>query len=89
LGEDLSALLSRTGKTIIFVTHSLAEAVFVSDRILVMSARPGRIKAVIDVDELHPRPPEFMLQNRFAELRNACYALLRDEIRQSMAEAAA
>lgn len=89
LGEDLSALLSRTGKTILFVTHSLAEAVFLSDRILVMSARPGRIKSVIAVDEPHPRPPSFMLQPRFAELRNQCYSLLRDEIRTAMAEAVA
>jgi NitT/TauT family transport system ATP-binding protein len=89
LGEDLSALLSRAGKTILFVTHSLAEAVFLSDRILVMSARPGRIKSVITVDEPHPRPPAFMLQPRFAELRNRCYALLRDEIRAAMAEASA
>ncbi len=89
LGEDLSALLSRTGKTIVFVTHSLAEAVFLSDRIMVMSARPGRIKSVIAVEEPHPRPPEFMLQARFAELRNTCYALLRDEVRTAMAEASA
>ncbi|MDE2477002.1 MAG: ABC transporter ATP-binding protein, partial [Alphaproteobacteria bacterium] len=89
LGEDLSALLSRTGKTILFVTHSLAEAVFLSDRILVMSSRPGRIKSVIAVDEPHPRPPSFMLQPRFAELRNDCYSLLRDEIRAAMAEASA
>lgn len=88
LGEDLSTLLSRTGKTILFVTHNLAEAVFLSDRILVMSSRPGRIKSVIAVDEPHPRPPSFMLQPRFAELRNACYSLLRDEIRTAMAEAA-
>jgi len=89
LGEDLSALLSRTGKTILFVTHSLTEAVFLSDRILVMSARPGRVKSAIDVGEPHPRAPEFMLQSRFADLRNECFTLLRDEIRQSMAEAAA
>ena len=85
LGEDLSVLLAETGKTIVFVTHSLAEAVFLSDRIVVMSARPGRIKTIINVNEMHPRSPDFMLEPRFSELRNECYALLRDEIRQTMA----
>src|ERR1700741_3109381 len=47
LGEDLSVLLSQTGKTIVFVTHSLAEAVFLSDRIVVMTARPARIKKIV------------------------------------------
>jgi NitT/TauT family transport system ATP-binding protein len=84
LGEDLSVLLSETGKTIVFVTHSLAEAVFLSDRIVLMTARPGRIKRIIDIDEPHPRLPEFMLQPRFSEWRNECYAALRDEIRQAM-----
>ena len=41
LGEDLSVLLSRTDKTIVFVTHSLGEAVFLADRVAVFSARPG------------------------------------------------
>ena len=85
LGEDLSVLLAEAGKTILFVTHSLAEAVFLSDRIALMTARPGRIKTIIDVDEPHPRLPAFMLQPRFSELRNACYASLRDEIRQAVA----
>jgi NitT/TauT family transport system ATP-binding protein len=87
LGEDLSILLAETGKTIVFVTHSLAEAVFLSDRIALMTARPGRIKSIIDVDEPHPRLPGFMLEPRFSELRNACYASLRDEIRQAMVTA--
>ena len=85
LGEDLSILLAETGKTIVFVTHSLAEAVFLSDRIVVMSARPGKIKTIINVGEKHPRSPDFMLEPRFSELRNECYALLRDEIRKTMA----
>jgi NitT/TauT family transport system ATP-binding protein len=85
LGEDLSVMLAQTGKTIVFVTHSLAEAVFLSDRIALMTARPGRIKTIIDVDEPHPRLPAFMLHPRFSELRNTCYASLRDEIRQAMA----
>jgi len=86
LGEDLSGLLAATAKTIVFVTHSLAEAVFLSDRIALMAARPGHIKTIIDVNESHPRVPEFMLRPRFGELRNACYASLRDEIRQAMTD---
>jgi NitT/TauT family transport system ATP-binding protein len=85
LGEDLSILLAKTGKTIVFVTHSLSEAVFLSDRIVLMTARPGRIKDIIMVDVPHPRSPDFMLEPRFSELRNACYASLRDEIRRAMA----
>jgi NitT/TauT family transport system ATP-binding protein len=85
LGEDLSILLAKTGKTIVFVTHSLAEAVFLSDRIAVMTARPGRIKTIVEVNEAHPRSPDFMLEPRFSDLRNELYALLRDEIRQAVA----
>jgi NitT/TauT family transport system ATP-binding protein len=85
LGEDLSVLLARTGKTIVFVTHSLAEAVFLADRIVVMTARPGRIKATLTVEEPHPRSPDFMLAPRFNEIRSELYALLRDEIRQTVA----
>jgi len=87
LGEDLSVLLAETNKTIVFVTHSLAEAVYLSDRIVVMTARPAHIKKIINVSEPHPRLPAFMLQPRFSEWRNECYAALRDEIRQAMAAA--
>jgi NitT/TauT family transport system ATP-binding protein len=87
LGEDLSVLLSETAKTIVFVTHSLAEAVFLSDRIVLMTARPGRIKRIIDIAEPHPRLPAFMLEPRFSEWRNECYVSLHDEIRQAIATA--
>jgi len=85
LGEDLSILLARTGKTIVFVTHSLAEAVFLSDRIIVMTARPGKVKASVTVPEPNPRSPDFMLTSEFGEIRNNLYALLRDEIRVTVA----
>jgi NitT/TauT family transport system ATP-binding protein len=84
LGEDLSGLLSRTGKTILFVTHSLAEAVFLADRIVVMTARPGRIKAIVEVGEPHPRSPDFMTSPGFSDQRNQLYLLLRDEIRRAV-----
>jgi NitT/TauT family transport system ATP-binding protein len=85
LGEDLSMLLARRGKTIVFVTHSLAEAVFLADRIVVMTARPGKIKANIAVPEPHPRSPDFMLTDAFQDIRKELYGLLRDEIRLTVA----
>jgi NitT/TauT family transport system ATP-binding protein len=84
LGEDLSVLLAATRKTIVFVTHSLGEAVFLADRVAVFSARPGTIKQVITVDEPHPRKPEFVTSEKFTKLRNQLYALLHDEIRKTM-----
>src|SRR5437660_2734363 len=84
LGEDLSVLLARSGKTIVFVTHSLGEAVFLADRVAVFSARPGTIKQVIAVDEPHPRKPEFVTSEKFTKMRNQLYALLHDEIRKTV-----
>ena len=84
LGEDLSVLLARTEKTIVFVTHSLGEAVFLADRVAVFSARPGTIKKVIEVDEPHPRKPEFVTSPKFTALRNQLYSLLHDEIRKTV-----
>jgi len=84
LGEDLSVLLAATHKTIVFVTHSLGEAVFLADRVAVFSARPGTIKKVIAVDEPHPRKPEFVTSAKFTALRNELYGLLHDEIRKTV-----
>lgn len=86
LGEDLSVLLSQSRKTIVFVTHSLGEAVFLADRVAVFSARPGTIKEIISVDEPHPRKPEFMTSPKFHELRDQLYGLLHEEIRKAITE---
>ena len=88
LGEDLSVLLSRSKKTIVFVTHSLGEAVFLADRVAVFSARPGCIKQIISIDEPHPRKPNFMTAPKFHQLRDQLYDLLHDEIRKAMTESA-
>jgi NitT/TauT family transport system ATP-binding protein len=85
LGEDLSVLLARTGKTIVFVTHSLVEAVFLADRVAVFTARPGKIKTIIPVNEPHPRSRAFMTSDKLNHLRNQLYDLLHDEIRATMA----
>jgi NitT/TauT family transport system ATP-binding protein len=89
LGEDLSVLLAQSHKTIVFVTHSLGEAVFLADRVAVFSARPGSIKQVIAVDEPHPRRPEFVTSAKFTTLRNALYGLLHEEIRKAVQQSTA
>jgi NitT/TauT family transport system ATP-binding protein len=56
-----------TGKTIIFITHSITEAVFLADRIVVMSARPGRISNIVDVVLPRPRPVKIQTTPDFLE----------------------
>ncbi len=56
-----------TGKTIVFVTHSISEAIFLADRVVVMSARPGRIASIFDIDIPRPRPVEIQTRPDFIE----------------------
>lgn len=68
LQEDLLTIWRKTGKTIIFVTHSIPEAVFLSDRVVVLSPHPGRISAVVDIDIPRPRTLDIKESNKFNEL---------------------
>ncbi len=76
LNEELLALRARTPFTAIFVTHSVAEAVFLSNRILVMGAHPGRIAAEVTVDFAYPRPPGLRGERSFQEKVNEVTRLL-------------
>ena len=68
LNMELLGIWRETGSTIVFVTHSIAEAVFLSTRVVVMSARPGRITEVIDIDLPQPRTAMTREDPRFFEL---------------------
>jgi NitT/TauT family transport system ATP-binding protein len=76
LNNDLLQLKSKIGCTVIFVTHSVFESVFLSDRIIVMAARPGRVIRELNVDAPYPRTEEFRTSAEYAALcRQASNAL--------------
>jgi NitT/TauT family transport system ATP-binding protein len=68
LNMELLRIWEASGSTIVFVTHSIPEAVFLSTRVVVMSPRPGRIAHVVDVDLPYPRTAETREEPRFFEL---------------------
>ena len=68
LNVELQRLWLDSGKTVVFVTHSIPEAVFLADRVVVMSARPGRIDRVLEVDLPRPRGLAARKSPRFSEL---------------------
>ena len=76
LGYEMSSLLTRNGKTVLMVTHSLDEAIFWADRIVVMSPRPGRIVKELRVDTPRPRELHFIATPEFGELRAELFDLL-------------
>ncbi|THF60473.1 ABC transporter ATP-binding protein [Pseudothauera rhizosphaerae] len=84
LQGELLRIWERTGKTIVFVTHSLDEAVFLSQRVAVISARPGRLKAVVDIDLPAPRYEHDVRSSaEFAAVRHRLWELLADEVNKA------
>jgi NitT/TauT family transport system ATP-binding protein len=82
--DELLALWQGSGKTVIFVTHDLEEAIALADEVVVMTAGPARIKANYDVDLPRPRNvQEVRFDRRFVDLYAAMWNDLRDEVLES------
>jgi NitT/TauT family transport system ATP-binding protein len=77
MGHELLRIWSTTSKTVLFITHSLTEAVYLADEVLVMSARPGRIIDRIQVDLPRPRSYEMMATDVFGRLRDRIWQQIR------------
>ncbi|ADP82619.1 ABC transporter ATP-binding protein [Pseudofrankia inefficax] len=79
LNDELLRMFTQQRFAALFITHSVAEAVFMSSRVLVMTARPGRIKAEVGVPFAYPRVPEIRYSAEFAALCGEVSRHLRDE----------
>ncbi|TAM83280.1 MAG: ABC transporter ATP-binding protein [Candidimonas sp.] len=77
MGDELLHIWERTRQTIVFVTHSLTEAVYLADEVAVMSARPGRLMEIIAVPLPRPRTMEMMDTEEFGRLRSRIWQLIR------------
>src|SRR6266404_9817669 len=80
--EELLRIHERSGKTVLFITHSIDEALILSSRILVMSARPGRIKAVITNDLSTPRHIAVQVSPEYGKLKSTVWDLIESEVRR-------
>lgn len=78
MNQEILRIWEQTGTTVVFVTHSIAEAVFLSSRVVVMSPRPGRIKSIVDIDLPYPRDFETRQSSEFFSKVADVRVLLRD-----------
>lgn len=84
LGEELLRIWEATGATVLFVTHSLSEAAMLSDRIVVMTSRPGSIRAIVDVPLKRPRGSEVIGTPEFSTVAAELWEYLHAEARMAM-----
>jgi len=79
LQEELLSIWGRTRKTVLFVTHDVREAVYLADRVAVMTARPGRIKALLETRLPRPRGADLQRSPEFVERSEEIWKLVREE----------
>ena len=79
LGEELLRIRDQLKQTIILVTHNINESVQLSDRVMIMTARPGRVKEAVPIDLPHPRDSTIIASDRFGKLVGQVWGALREE----------
>jgi NitT/TauT family transport system ATP-binding protein len=88
LGFEVLRIVATTGAAALLVTHSIQEAVTLSDEVIVMTARPGRVKSRLPVDLPRPRTTEVLALERTGQLVSAVWGDLRTEASQAMKQGA-
>ncbi len=83
LQSELLRIWEEHRKTVVYITHSIEEAILLGDRVIIMTAQPGRIKQSFEIDIARPRKIEVTTSQRFSELASIIWQALKDEVRQA------
>ena len=77
--EELLRIWKAAGKTVLFITHQIDEAIFLSDRVVVFTARPGRVKEIVNIGLGRPRTLSLKREPRFHQIEDYVWALIQEE----------
>jgi NitT/TauT family transport system ATP-binding protein len=84
LQEELLQIWERTRKTIVYVTHNIQEAIYLADRVVVLSRRPGRVLAEIPIELGRPRTEATMAETAFIQAADRIWRLIKDQAREAL-----
>jgi len=87
--EELLAIWGRTRQTIVYVTHNIHEAVWMADRVVVLSRRPGRVLEIVDVELKRPRSEAMLGEPALVHAVERIWALIKSQAREALREGAA
>jgi NitT/TauT family transport system ATP-binding protein len=79
--EELLAIWAQAKKTVLFITHQIDEAIYLSDRVVVFSGRPGRVKEIIPVEIERPRKLRLKREARFHAIEDRIWTLIEDDVK--------
>jgi NitT/TauT family transport system ATP-binding protein len=82
--EELLAIWERTRKTIVYVTHNIQEAVYMADRVVVLSRRPGRVLADVPIELPRPRTEAMMGDPAFVRAAERIWSLIRAQAKEAI-----
>jgi NitT/TauT family transport system ATP-binding protein len=86
---ELAKIWEKTRKSFLYITHNIQEAVFLADRVVVLSRRPGRIQNIVGIDLRRPREEGMMTEKRFVEYTNSIWLDIKNQAIEAQAEEAA
>jgi NitT/TauT family transport system ATP-binding protein len=82
--DELLRIWRESGKTVLFITHQINEAVFLADRVIVFGARPGKVKQTIKIDLPRPRSIKLKHDPEFLKYEDEVWTLIEEEVRKTM-----